>query len=155
MGNYLIIIDTATQPNENTKYGESSAAWIIYIGNTVINAGIQYFIHHGPNKVVYEGILGALNQLEHEHFHSSGTDNVKIVCDCKVVIDQINHKCVSEKMKSYQRSIESFCLRHKNVKFSFCYESDREQYYKIVHMLSKDGKSWLKNWLKKNNKSLK
>jgi len=147
MANYIIRVDSSTKPTTITiKSGQSAAAWITQVGNSVIASGLIYCHHNGSNKTVYEGILAALSQLETEHFYIGGTDTVKIFTDCKIVIDQLNGSSTIRMAKHLAR-VKAFCKRHPNVKFEFIYQNEKDLEYKKVDKLSKVGKNWIQKMI--------
>lgn len=144
MANYVIRVDSSTKPR---KFGKSSAAWITFINNNIIAAGLIYYQTHGCNKTIYEGILAAFSQLETEHFYKGGYDKVKVYIDCKIVLDQLNGS-PAKRMLKYLNRIKNFLSNHTNVAFEFLYQNEKDPEFKKVDIISKNGREWIQKFLK-------
>ncbi len=149
MANYVIRVDSSTRPATRfVGYGKSSAAWTTHIGAHLIGAGVVYFSHNGPNKSIYEGILAALSQLESEHFHPSGTDTVRVLIDCQIVINQLNGVANVVRMSKHKALVDRFMNAHPNVTFTFAHQNETVPEYGKVDRISKVGRTWLLNMLR-------
>lgn len=156
MAEYIIRVDSSTEPSGTTNYhgplrqmksGKSAAGWITRRENKIIAGGLIYYDYNGPNKVMYEGILAALSQLETTHFNLAGNDTIKVFTDIELVSQQINNKKRVEKMKKHLGRIKLFLKNHPNVYCEFLYQNDKDPEYKKAHNIATRGRVWIEQML--------
>jgi len=135
MSRVHILVDSSTKGSKNSKYGESTAFWAVFLGESSkmpSQVGMIYRNREGPNKMFYIGVIYALEDFIHAHFNKC---DVEVRGDCLPVINQLCKKWSVNELKPFYdlvKNLEKQLVEEKQCKIKYGHISDDDSlYYKI------------------------
>jgi ribonuclease HI len=136
----LIQLDSSTKATSTTnKYGPSTVAWTARLNSMsapVVSAGSLYNSYIGPNKVVYSGII---NALEACYWRCYPGDDVLLGTDCRVVTNDINSPySLFPNLEPFRKQVKEIERKYR-CPVSVAYVPRRSEQYYEVDQLAKRG----------------